>query len=243
MDVERVNLQPCFVLHQRAYRNSSVILEVFSQDFGRVALLAKGVKQQKSRLKSVLQTFQPLQLSWVRRSELGTLTTAEFAGQPIQLSHEKLYAALYVNELCLRLLVHNDSASEIYHAYFQSIQQLSQLERPEKVLRLFEKVLLQSLGYEIQLCFEADTHEPIFENCVYQYVPEHGFIKIEEDNETQKFLFKGEHLLAFEHNELENEEVLKVAHRLTHISLRKLLGDKPLKSRELYIAYRSMQNA
>ena len=238
MDVERVQLQPCFVLHQRPYKNTSLIIDVLSRDFGRTSLVAKGVKQAKSPLRSVLHTFQPLSLSWVRRSDLGTLTTAEFLGSAVSLERDRLYAGLYLNELLVRLLVQHDPVQEIFAYYDETLSKLQTCESVEINLRLFEKQLLQVLGYEIGLTEEAETHRLIDSEAHYQYIPEHGFIKTDKKS-CSSYLFKGKHLLAFGMNDFTDSDVLKAAHRITFISLKRLLGDKPLKTRELISALRN----
>lgn len=240
MDKEQVFLQPAFVLHQRPYRNTSVIVDIFSRDYGRLSLIAKGVKQKKSALKSILQNFQLLNLSWVRRSELGVLTSAEFKKTSIQLSQDKVYPALYLNELIIRLLHPFDKMPELFDAYSDTLCALNDNYSTQVVLRLFEKQMLNSLGYEIPLSHEADSQDIIVAHKYYAYVPEHGFVET-SSNEKTNMHFKGEHLIAFNENQISGSAVLKTAHRLTHINLKKLLGDKPLKSRELFKAYKAIQ--
>jgi len=239
MDKEQVFFQPAFVLHQRHYRNTSVIVDIFSRDYGRLSLIAKGVKQRKSSLKSILQNFQLLNLSWVRKSELGVLTNAEFKNSSIHLDQDNIYPALYLNELIIRLTHTFDAMPELFDAYRDTLRALSEDISTPVILRLFEKQLLQSLGYEIHLSHDAKSHNVIEANKYYLYIPEHGFVEtlFEEKNNLH---FKGEHLIAFNSNQLEQSEVLKTAHRLTHINLKKLLGDKPLKSRELFKAYKAI---
>ena len=239
MDKEQVFFQPAFVLHQRPYRNTSVIVDIFCRDFGRLSLIAKGVKQKKSSLKSILQNFQLLNLSWVRRSELGTLTSAEFQSTTIHLHQEAIYPALYLNELIIRLTHTLDAMPELFDAYTDTLHALNDNISTQVVLRLFEKQMLQSLGYEIHLSHDAENHKAIEPHKYYSYIPELGFVEsvFEEKNKMQ---FKGEHLIAFDLNKIGQSDVLKAAHRLTHINIKKLLGDKPLKSRELYKAYKAI---
>ena len=240
---EEVFTQPAFILHHRVYRNTSLIIDVFSRDYGRLSLVAKGVKRKKSPLKGVLQSFQPLNLSWVRRTELGTLVDAELQNPIIQLAHENLYSGLYVNEIISRLLPTFDSVPELFQTYFETLYVLSKNERNVTVaLRLFEKQLLASLGYEIPLLEEIVHDSPIQKSKYYEYLPEQGFIE-SEVNMLSKMQFKGEHLLALSANQLDSEEILKTAHRLMHINLKRLLGDEPLKSRELYRSYKSMMSS
>jgi len=238
---EQVYLQPGFVLHQRAYQNTSAIIDVFSRDYGRLSLIAKGVKRKKSPLKSVLQSFQPLSLSWVRRSDLGVLTYAELQPSIIQLDHEILYSGLYLNELIVRLVPAYDAMPDLFDAYSKTLTSLCHADNESVAipLRLFEKKLLQALGYEILFDLEADGHTTIIENEYYVFIPEQGFMPVCGAKQTARH-FKGEYLLAFAAGQLEKKETQHAAHRLMHMSLKRLLGDKPLKSRELYKAYRSI---
>lgn len=240
MDKEQVFFQPAFVLHQHPYRNTSVIVDIFSRDYGRLSLIAKGVKQKKSALKSILQNFQLLNLSWVRRSELGVLTSAEFQNTSIHLDQENIYPALYLNELIIRLTHTFDAMPELFDTYNDTLNALNNNMSTQVILRLFEKQMLQSLGYEIHLSHDAENHNAIEADKYYSYIPEHGFVETEYE-EKNNLHFKGEHLIAFNLNQIERSDVLKTAHRLTHINIKKLLGDKPLKSRELYKAYKAIE--
>ena len=94
----RVHQEPAWVLHHRPFRDSSRILDVFSRDHGRLALVARGSRSAKSRLKGVLRPFLPLQLSWVIRSDMGTLTGAEMNGPPISLSGDALMSLQVAGE-------------------------------------------------------------------------------------------------------------------------------------------------
>ncbi len=238
---EQVYLQSGFVLHQRAYQNTSAIIDVFSRDYGRLSLVARGVKRKNSQLKSVLQSFQPLSLSWVRRSDLGVLTHAELQPSIIQLDHELLYSGFYLNELIVRLVPVYDAMPDLFDAYSKALSSLSDAHNLSVTipLRLFEKKLLQALGYEILFDLEADGHTAITENEYYVFIPEQGFLPVGEEKQINR-PFKGEYLLALAADQLEKKETQHTAHRLMHISLKRLLGDKPLKSRELYKAYRSI---
>jgi len=240
MDREQVFLQPAFVLHQRPYRNTSVIVDIFSKDHGRIALIAKGVKQKKSALKSILQYFQPLNLSWMRRSDLGILTSAEFLHPMNSLQHENIYFGLYLNELLLRLLQPDEPMPDLFSAYADSLQHFDNASSNQIVLRLFEKQLLQSLGYEIPIEFDANSGDKIDCSKFYEFIPQHGFIQSTKDS-TRGPVFTGEHLIALAENRLDDPEVQKMTHRLMHINLKLLLGDEPMKSRALFQAYKALE--
>ena len=107
----RVHDEPAWVLHHRPFRDSSRILDVLSRQHGRLSLVARGSRAAKSRLKGILRPFSPLSLSWVIRSDLGTLTGADMSGVPIVLSGDALLSGFYVNELLLKLLHNHDPHS------------------------------------------------------------------------------------------------------------------------------------
>ena len=239
---ERIQNQPAFVLHRRPYKNTSFILEIFTRDYGRLTLVAKGAASQKSRQKGLLQVFQPLEISWVRKSDMGTLTAAESTCPPYTLIDDALYSAMYINEILLKLITKDDPHTQVFDEYSKFLQTASQTQQLEPVLRLFEKNLLQDIGYEINLEYEADTSERIIAENKYEYFPGHGFIQV-TDNEKLTLNFAGQHLLNFANNELSDIETLRTAKRIMQMSLRALLGDTELKSREIYKAFLATRSA
>ncbi len=164
-----------FVLHRRDYRNSSLLLEVFSAETGRLACLAKGAKaapKGRGALASLLQPFQPLWLHWVGRGEVKTLTRAEAAGAAIALSGERLYCGFYLNELLMRLLARDDPQEPLFVFYQQALVDLA-TEAVDAVLRRFELRLLEELGYAFDP--RRDRHgTPIDPRRCYGYSPNEG---------------------------------------------------------------------
>ncbi|MEK7317494.1 MAG: DNA repair protein RecO, partial [Pseudomonadota bacterium] len=98
----RVTNEAGFVLHAHPYRETSLVLDVFTRDHGRVAMVAKGAKRPHSALRAVLQHFHPIALSWTGRGEVKTLTKAEYVGGMLPLSGDALLSGFYLNELLLR---------------------------------------------------------------------------------------------------------------------------------------------
>lgn len=153
---ERVTLVPGFILHRTPYRDSSLLLEVLSREHGRVGLVARGVR---SRSPALMQPLQPLLLSWTQSGELGNFAGAEPNGARIYLRGEALFAALYCNELLLRLLARHDPHSEVFEAYLRVLSGLAE-GKTAVALRYFEYELLAALGYALNpaaLPVEADT--------------------------------------------------------------------------------------
>jgi DNA repair protein RecO (recombination protein O) len=231
----RIQLAPGYVLHQRPYRESSALLEVFTEIHGRTGLVARGVRSPGSRQRGELQPFRPLRLSWNTRGDLGTLTGVEADGSFISLKGVALYSAFYLNELLVRLLARHDPHPGLYQCYSASLHKLSLGAEVEPVLRIFEKKLLQETGYGLPLEHDIETGKPVQPECYYDYHLESGPIAVTGDA-AQGFVFKGSSLLALEQENLEGVQVRQDAKRLLRAALQLYLGGKPLKSRELFRA-------
>jgi DNA repair protein RecO (recombination protein O) len=231
--ISRIELVPAYLLHQRPYRESSALLEMFTESHGRVGLVARGVRSPKSRQRGELQPVRSLRLSWNARGELGTLTGVEADGPLHSFQGTTLYSAFYLNELLLRLLARHDPHPELYVIYQASLQNIAHGLELEPVLRLFEKRLLQELGYGLLLDTEIETGEPVQPELYYDYRLESGPV-ITGGEAAQGFVFKGSSLLALSQETMTTVEVLQDAKRLTRAALNLYLGNKPLKSRELF---------
>lgn len=158
----RVTLTPGYVLHQAPWRDSSRILEVLTRDHGRLSLFARGVRGPKSRLAGVLQPFTPVLLSFTVRGEAGSLTGAEPAEVPAglpPLSGEALLSGFYLSELVMKLTVRHDPQPEIHDHYHRAVMALRAGAAVARELRLFEKRLLESLGYGLDLGAVAEPGE------------------------------------------------------------------------------------
>lgn len=142
----RVANQPGFVLHSYPYKETSLIVEVFARDHGRVPLIAKGAKRPHSKLRGVLQTFQPLQLAWSGKSEVRTLVSAEWVGGLLPLERSALLCGFYLNELLVKLLARDDPHPQLFDQYVSAMNQLAHDEPPAIVLRKFELALLKETG-------------------------------------------------------------------------------------------------
>ncbi|HHJ15285.1 MAG TPA: DNA repair protein RecO [Gammaproteobacteria bacterium] len=231
----RVQLVPGYVLHQRPYRESSLLLEVFTGPHGRVGLVARGVRAPKSRQRGELQPFRPLRLSWQGRGELGTLTGVEGAAPGCSLQGTALYSAFYLNELLVRLLVRHDPHPRLYTCYQDSLENLAHTSLVEPLLRLFEKNLLQEIGYGLLLDHDAGSGEPVRGEAYYDYHLESGPL-LTTERTGPGFIFRGSSLLALARDQLSDAGALRDAKRLMRAALNLYLGDRPLRSRELFIA-------
>ncbi|MES1982007.1 MAG: DNA repair protein RecO [Pseudomonadota bacterium] len=171
---QRQEDQPAFVLHSYPYRETSLVLEVFSREHGRVALVARGARRPRSPMRGLLMSFQPLLLSWFGKGELRTLHRAERQGGQPQLQGTALLCGFYLNELLLNLTVRDDPHEALFDYYQATLQRLSGDGDQAATLRRFEKHLLQELGYALLLELEADTGHAIDPAVQYRYVIERG---------------------------------------------------------------------
>ncbi len=170
----RVQSQPGFVLHSYPYKETSLIIDVFSRQYGRIALVAKGAKRPHSQLRGVLQTFQPLTLSWSGKSELQTLTAAEWVGGMLPLEKSALLCGFYLNEIIVKLIQRDDPQSILFDNYVTAINQLGHAELRVGALRQFELNLLKAAGVinDVSYCIQQRTH--VLAEMEYTVDPEAG---------------------------------------------------------------------
>jgi DNA repair protein RecO (recombination protein O) len=191
----RVQQQAAFILHHRPFRDSSQILDVLSRDHGKLSVVARGSRGARSRLKGVLRPFMPLSMSWVIKSDLGTLTGAEVRGAPLSLSGDALLSGYYVNELILHLLHRHDPQPDIFEAYGQTIHALAGAASDvAAVLRVFEMELLRFSGYALNLNHESGTTQPLDPEQHYEYRMEQGAVAV--SREDGPLVFSGAMLTA-----------------------------------------------
>lgn len=229
----RVENEPAWLLHHRPFQDASRILDVLSRNHGRLSLVARGSRSGRSRLKGLLRPFAPLQLSWVARSELGTLTGADRLGGPVTLAGEALMAGYYVNELILHLVHRHDPQPEVFAAYAAVIEGLESGDRVPGRLREFELELLRLLGFALDLGQEAETEAALEPAGTYEYRLEHGPVPV-RDREGP-MIFTGAELLAIRDRDLADPKVLRAAGRLLREVIAFHLGGKELKSRKVLL--------
>jgi len=172
-----VELTPCFVLHSRSYLESSLILDIFSREYGRLHLIAKGAKREKSAFSGFLQPYQRLLMAWRGKSELMTLLDVEADIEAYELSDARMIAGFYLNELLVRLLHQHESHPELFDLYNKAILDLSVAKCIDAVLRIFEKGLLKSLGYGLVLDHDVDDGRAIEADKKYYYLLDSGPMK------------------------------------------------------------------
>ena len=143
----RASLVPAFVLHTRAYRNTSLIVDFFTLDYGRISAVAKSARGPKSRYRGLLQPFTQLHIDFVGDGDLKTLGNIELADMPITLKEKRLFCGYYLNEMLMRLFAKDDAHETIFSTYHQTLRELAEIEHYELCLRRFEWQLLECLGW------------------------------------------------------------------------------------------------
>lgn len=226
-------MEPAWLLRVRPWRDTSMLIEGFSGVHGRVGLVARGVRSPRGRWRGLLQPFQPLYLGWSGRGELATLTMAEPAGHARALRGDVLLSAYYLNELLLRLLARNDPHPRLFDAYGMALDGL-QARPPAGVLRLFEKRLLDELGYGLSLSHTADTGEAVDAGRRYRFDVRRGPLLSGADLPE----VSGATLLALSAESLDDPVQQREARFILRAALDACLGPQPLRTREMLADYR-----
>lgn len=231
----RVALQPAYVLHTQPFQNTSLLVDFFTMDYGRVRAVAKGARSAKSKYRSALQLFQPLLVSLSGRGELKTLTGLECSLGAIVLEGQRLFSGMYINELLTRLLLNHVEHKQLYLAYQDTLVALQGSVDMQLLLRQFELCLLGELGYGINLESDCRSHITIDANSSYLFTPDVGFEKLMEPEQANAArVYSGSHIVALRDFDLSDTDVAKTAKRLLRSALAAHLGGKPLHSRSLF---------
>jgi DNA repair protein RecO (recombination protein O) len=224
----RIELTPGYVLHHRPWRDTSRILEVLTREHGRLTLFARAVRGPSARLAPVLQPFQPLLLSWSGRGEAPQLTAAERAGHCATLPPQCLLAAFYLNELLIRLTTRHDPLPELFDHYHGALESLRAGAPLTRCLRIFEKRLLEVLGYGLDLASEAHSGEPIQPEGYYHFRPGQGLALAAARGAGA---LAGHSLLSLARECLSGERELEDARRMLQAALAECLEGRPLATR------------
>lgn len=234
----RIQQQPAFILHHRPFRDTSQILDILSREYGKLALVARGSRGGRSRLKGILRPFMPLELSWVQKTDLGTLTGAEVRGAPLSLVGDALLCGYYVNELLIRFLHRHDPQPEIFDLYARTLTALGAADDVTVSLRQFEIELLREVGYALNLNHDSATHELLDVNGHYEYRVEQGAVRV--DRPDGPLVFSGAILLAIDRGEFHRADVLRAANRLLREVIDFHLDGKELKTRKVLMDIRRL---
>jgi DNA repair protein RecO (recombination protein O) len=228
----KVDGQSAFVLHTYPYRETSLIVEVFSRDFGRVALLARGARRPRSALRGLLLAFQPLELAWAGKGEVQTLMKAEWQGGQPLLTGKALFCAYYLNELLMRLLPREDAHERLFSVYAETLRRFADMPR-ESDLRRFERAFLQELGYGLTL--EKDAKGvPIELAGHYAYEIEHGPVRLDRPG-SSALSVSGKTLIDLACEDFSDPRSLLEAKQLMRALITYYTDGKSLQTRKIFM--------
>ncbi|HRP23339.1 MAG TPA: DNA repair protein RecO [Thauera sp.] len=240
---QRVEQQPAWVLHTHPWRETSLIVEAWSRDHGRIALVAKGARRPHSQMRGVLMAFQPLSMDWSGGGEVKTLARAEWLGGQPLLTGRALICGYYLNELLVRLTAREDPHPQLFSAYAEAVRALGRGESESPILRRFELALLQELGYEAGLAIEADGGNAVRPEGRYLYIIERGPVRLEtleQEGATvdaaalgDQPLLSGQTLLDMAADDFSRAETLAQSKQLLRMLINHTLGGQPLQSRRV----------
>lgn len=227
-----MTLTPCFILHQKPYRETSLLLDVLSQDYGRVRLIAKGVRQKKRSQTGLYQLYQPLLIAWIGQGELQTVKAAEANGARYILKADSSYCGLYINELMLKLLALHAAEPAIFKCYHDTLKELQQTDNIQLLLRLFEKRLLNHLGYGLVLDREFESGALIESQHYYYYQANAGLARWHPGQ--KQVAISGRSLQHLLNGSGFDKQSLTEIKQLMREVIDFYLGGKPLQSRQLF---------
>jgi DNA repair protein RecO (recombination protein O) len=172
----RFSDEPAFVLHRYDWSESSLILEVFTRNHGRIALVAKGAKRPSSSFRPILLPLQPLHLAFGGDAEIRSLKSAEWQGGHVMPTGDALLSGYYLNELLLTLLARDDPHPHLFDIYARVVQIIASEhgEVLQAALRTWELLLLREIGFLPQLDQQTMTLDGLLDDARYTLVPEGG---------------------------------------------------------------------
>src|SRR6266581_155587 len=217
----RQESREAFILHGYAYRETSLLVEVFTRGFGRISMVARGARGARSALRGVLLAFQPLALSWFGKGEVRTLARAE-----------ALLCGFYLNELLLRLLPREDPHDALFLRYQEALARLASEADSAPALRSFEKALLKELGYAMSFERDSANGSAVDPAKTYTYDPERGPIEVK--GAAVEPLVSGRTLLDMARDDYADPQTQQQAKALMRALINHRLEYQPLRSRQVF---------
>lgn len=229
----RVQKEPSFVIHRRPYSETSLLVEIFSRHYGRITVMAKGARRQKSGFRGALMPFRRLLAGWSGKGELPILTSAEPAVGWTEMRGQGVLCGFYINELVMKLLHRYDAHSELFDYYAETVSRLQRGGAFEDILRFFEKRLLGELGYAMNLEYEADGRREIDPMHDYRYIPHLGAVA-RDHRRKGGVPVSGAALRALRDEAFTSDRELRECKRLMRAMISHQLDNRPLFSRKLF---------
>lgn len=232
---QRVDNEPAYVLHTHPWKETSLIVEAFTAEHGRIGLVARGARRAHSAMKTRLLGFQPMVLSWFGRGGLKTLHAAEWQGGALRLAGRALICGFYVNELILKLLPPDDPHASLYRRYEQTLYALAAAADPQPVLRRFELDLLCELGYAQTLDRTAEG-VAVQADERYGYTFGQGVVRAGRGDVA----CSGKALLDMTAGDYSDPRTLAESKQLMRALINHYLGDRILHTRQLLLDLQAM---
>jgi DNA repair protein RecO (recombination protein O) len=229
----RVLGQPGFVLHSYPYKETSLIVDMFTRDHGRIGVVAKGAKRPLSKLRGVLQTFQPLSISFSGKSELRTLIDADWVGGMLPVEKTALLCGFYLNELLVKLLARDDPHPKLFDHYVATLNELAHNEPVQIVLRKFERALLKETGVAADLTRDTGTRARVELDGAYVVDPERGARRAQAGDTWP--VVAGKTLIDMENEHYGDPQTQAQSKQLMRFLLAYHLGGAPLNTRQILI--------
>lgn len=230
---QRIENEPAFILHRRPYRETSLLLDAFSLNHGRLGLVARGATRANNPWKAQLQPFQPLMLAWQGRSELKTLTDADVRPAPPLGGQNRLYCGFYLNELVQRLVPEQEPVPELFGAYLEGLRVLREESDIELGLRRFEQQLVTTLGYGFKWDWATDIDAQVLPERDYAFDPQQGIVSTQGPGSLMHHL-PGGVLLALAAGETVDPDARRLSKHAMRRLIDFLLQGRPLQSRRLF---------
>jgi DNA repair protein RecO (recombination protein O) len=229
----RVLGQPGFVLHSYPYKETSLIVDMFTRDHGRIGVVAKGAKRPLSKLRGVLQTFQPLSIGFSGKSELRTLIDADWVGGMLPIEKTALLCGFYLNELLVKLLARDDPHPKLFDHYVATLNELAHNEPAQIVLRKFERALLKETGVAADLTRDTGTRARVEPDGMYVVDPERGARRAQAGESWP--VVAGKTLIDMENEDYGDPQTQAQSKQLMRFLLAYQLGGAPLNTRQILI--------
>lgn len=245
MGRQRVDGQVCFVLHMHPYSETSLIVDVFSRDHGRLPLLARGARRPRSAMRGMLLAFQPLELGWFGGGEVRTLAKLEWLGGMPLLAGRCLMLGYYLNELLVKMLPRDDAHPALFDAYHAALNALAQGGADAPELRRFEQSLLRELGYGLTLDVDAQSGIPVHAEAHYAFLLERGPVQRVGVDQTAhdpdaEPLLRGKTLLDMMADDYSDPRTRQESKLLMRRLLSHHLGGQPLQARRVFMELQEM---
>jgi DNA repair protein RecO (recombination protein O) len=237
----RVDGQAAYVLHLHPYSETSLVVDVFTRDHGRVPLLARGARRPRSAMRGMLMSFQPLELGWFGGGEVKTLAKVEWLGGMPLLGGRCLLLGYYLNELLLKMLPREDAHAALFDAYAAALQALAEGAADAPELRRFEKTLLKELGYGLTLDVDVESGRPVVPDAHYAFLLERGPVARpgvgagDTAIDDQGSALSGKTLLDMAADDYSDPRTRIESRRLMRLLISHHLGGKSLQSRRVFM--------